>query len=87
MAHTVENSFTAYALNEDERVEASKLSTLQRKVIQTAVAEIAEAMIHMKLDPNDIESFIQDQAYKQGGLDMLQYLLSASESAYANTNN
>lgn len=80
MAKLITNSFSSYALSEDEEVEGSKLTITQKQVIQNQLAITSEELINLKLDPDNFQKFLQDQAFKQGYIAALQYQLELSAS-------
>lgn len=81
MAHLVANAFSMYQLTDKERLQGIVLSIMQKQVIQNRLAEIAEEKLLLEFDPDKSSSFIQQEAYKRGQIDILTYLLADSEAA------
>jgi hypothetical protein len=79
MAEIIPNSFTSYILTDAEMVQGSILNSLQMQVLQNRLAIIAEAKLHLRLDPDNVTVFAQELAYKQGQLDLLTELLEVSD--------
>ena len=75
------NSFTSYSLTEKQALEGAILTTLQKQCIQNLLATNAEEKLRLEFDVANPESFIQQEAYKKGTIDILQYLVDASEAA------
>lgn len=79
--HLQPNTFSSYSLTDKEALEGTVLTTIQRAVIQNQLAAIAAEKIHLDYDASNPETFIQQEAYKRGQIDILRYLLDASEAA------
>lgn len=81
MATMIVNSFTTYELTEEEELHGTILTTAQEQVLQNKRAMIAEEKLALEFDPERPKDFIQQDAYKKGQLDLITYLLDASEAA------
>jgi hypothetical protein len=85
MSHLIQNTFSTYQLDEDELVQGSLLTTLQKQVIQTQIGTIADEKLRLEFDSDKPMQFMQQEAYKRGQLDALNYLLQASEALELDT--
>lgn len=81
MAHLVDNTFSSYFLTEDEETEGSILSITQRQLLQNDLATCAEEKLRLEFDPAEPQLFIQQEAFKKGQIELIQYMLDRSESA------
>jgi len=72
------NIFTSYELTEQEIVSGSILTELQTAVIQNRLATIVKAKLELKLDCNNINLFVQQEADLAGRMVELQSILDAS---------
>ena len=84
MSHLIQNTFSTYQLDEDELVQGTLLTTLQKQVIQTQIGTIADEKLRLEFDSDKPMQFMQQEAYKRGQLDALNYLLQASEALELN---
>lgn len=75
------NTFSTFHLTEEQQLQSAILTDLQRCHLQNQLAAIAEEKIRLEYDPANPETFIQQEAYKRGQLDILSYLLELSETA------
>jgi hypothetical protein len=80
-APLVINSFTQYALTEEQTLQGSILTPLQVMVIHNQLTAIAEEKIGIKFDPDNIYTFAQQEAELTGQIGILRYLLETSELA------
>lgn len=78
MAVLIENSFSSYALTEDEERQGSLLTITQKQFLQNQVALCAEEKIALEFDPSEPNLFLQAEAYKKGQIDAYKYLLECS---------
>lgn len=81
MSHPTPNTFTTYALSEDEVKQGQQLTSLNVAVLQNQRAQIAEEKLSLVFTPNDVLSYTQQEAYLKGQLDLLSYILAANESS------
>jgi hypothetical protein len=81
MSELIPNSFSSYNLTEKEVLQGSILSTLQKQVLQNQLAAIAEEKLRLDYDPAKILEFVQQDAYKRGQIDLLSFILDASDAA------
>lgn len=79
--NTTDSSFISWKFTEEEELSASILSDLQVKRIQTELCNLAESKLNLKLNPTNINEFIQDEAFISGEIAMLRNLLDVSEAA------
>ena len=78
---THNSSFSRYVMSDKEALEGAVLTSLQKASIQNQLAAVAEEKIYLEYDVSTPETFMQQEAYKRGQLDILRYLLDASETA------
>jgi len=86
-AHLIPNSFSTYNLSEKEALEGSILTDLQQKCLQNQLAIHAEEKLSLQYDPEKPMTFVQQEAYKKGAIDILRYLIDASDAANVELNN
>ena len=79
MSALLTNSFTSWALTPEELEAGSKLSELQRQVIQNMISEFAEQKIALLFDPQNPMQFAQLEAELQGKIGILKHLLAQSD--------
>lgn len=79
----VANPFTSYTFTPDEFRSGSTLTTLQKMVIQTQIAQTAEEKLAVVFDPKDTQSSGLQMSYLAGKLDSLTFLLASSDEAEA----
>lgn len=83
MPKLIPNLFTKYEFTEAEAVQGSIFTAIQKQMIQTKIAELAEEKCSLKFDPTTPHSFIQREAELQGQINSLQWIIALSESAEA----
>lgn len=71
----IPHSFTQYELTEEENKAGHLFTESNRGIIQNMISEAANARIALTLDPQNINAFVQAEAYLKGKIDALQYLL------------
>lgn len=76
----IPNSFTTYALTEEDALTGSVFTPLQKQVLNNHLASLAEEKLTLEFDVNNDKSFIQQEAYKTGQIKLLQYLLDNSQA-------
>lgn len=81
MSTRVDTSFSRYTFTEDEALQAEVLTVLQKQRLQNLMSEAAETQIALVVDPNNINEFLQQQAYNSAKIELIKYLLEASEVA------
>lgn len=91
MAQLIQNSFSSYELTIEEELQGSILTITQLQVLQNQLAFIVEEKINIEFDPapDKVLEFVQQEAYKKGQMELLQYIISNSEVAtkeYMNSN-
>ena len=86
MSHLIPNTFSTYHLTEEETLQGSVLSFTQRQVMQNRLAVVAEEKLGLEFDTAKPESFIQQEAYKKGQVELYQWLLDESDTAVAALN-
>lgn len=81
MAELVPHSFNRYQLTPRESLESLILTPLQKMGIQNQIAQISDELLTLDFDPEKPKTFVQDQAYKRGQLEILRYQLIASQES------
>ena len=79
----MDNAFKTYPLTEDDTLQGYVLSELQLAVLQNETAVVANQLISLTVDVQNVPKFIQEQAYLAGQLAIYQTLTSRSKEAYA----
>jgi hypothetical protein len=74
-------SFNYTQLTDQQFAEGSVLSMNQKLVLQNQRAAIAEQLLGLEFDTDNHLKFVQNQAFLQGQLAMLKWLLDASFAA------
>jgi hypothetical protein len=80
MAQQLLNKFSSFALSDKEQEAGEVLSLETELVLQNEVALLAEELVALKYDPQNAVLFYQQQAYKSGQLDQLEFILNRSRS-------
>jgi len=83
MAHLNTNTFSSYALTEEEVLAGSVYTIAQLQVLQNILADIAEEKMALEIDPANFNSYLQREADLAGRLKILQYLIETSEAIVA----
>lgn len=81
MATIVPNTFTSWDLSDAEALQGSIFTITQLQVLQNKLSEIAEEKINLEFTPDDAMSFVQQEAYKKGQLELIQYMIDSSEAS------
>ncbi len=81
MAQIRSNIFTSYDLTDEEQLSGTVLTVSQKQVLQNMLSDVAEAQLYLEIDVAKPHEYIQQNAYKQGQIELLSYLLEASNSA------
>lgn len=81
------NSFSSYHLTEDDSLEGSILTTLQKQVIHNLLVVRAEQKLNLQLDAANPSSFIQEEACLAGEIAAYRTLIDNSEAAVELKNN
>jgi hypothetical protein len=77
MATPLPTVYTRYDLSEEELAAAAALSPFTVMWIQTLIGDAAERKLSIPVDPNNIQLFVQEEAYYRGQIDALSTLLNA----------
>ena len=80
------NSFSQYILTEEETVSGSVLSADQKRVMQNLIAESAEESLNLTYNSTDPIKYAQQEAYLKGKMDILKWLIEASDAYEAARN-
>lgn len=81
MANLIENMYSSYQLTPEEAMRGASLTLLQRQVLQNDISMVANEMLDLQFDPAKPDSFIQEQAYKKGQLQALNWRMTCSMQA------
>jgi len=74
------HSFNRYELSEEEQRAGAALTLTNQAVVQNLIAGAAEQKLHLNLDPQDMNGYVQQEAYLRGQIDVLTFLLDQSKS-------
>lgn len=85
MATIIANTFSSYALTEEEQQQGMMLTLTQAQMVHNHRAIAAEAILALKYNPSEPDAFLQEDAYNKGYIAALTYLLDLSDSARAAT--
>lgn len=74
------SNFQIVPLNEVETLSGQQLTDLNLAVLQNRTAELANQLINVNIDPNDIYKSIREQAFVQGQMAEIQYIAAKSHA-------
>ena len=80
MAILIPNTFSSYDLTEDEEKQGAILTNLQLQVMQNHLATVAEEKLSLTVDPNNMQQFLMEDAYKRGQIDLILYFMEVSRA-------
>jgi hypothetical protein len=83
MSTLVSNTFSSYQLTREEDISGRILNTQQKQVLQNQLSSIATDKLNLIFNPKEPEDYAMQVAYKQGQLDLINYLLAESEETEA----
>lgn len=75
MAIQIPSKFMKFQLTPEEETAAKVFAPLNLMWLQNLRSEWAEKKLNVKVDPEDIKDFVQQEAYIQGKLELLNELL------------
>ena len=78
LGHLRLNTFSSYSMLEEDVVTNSIFTLGQMQVIQNLLAVKAEEKLLLEYDVSNPSSFIQQESYHKGQVELLQYLLDNS---------
>lgn len=78
MASMAPNAFTTWDLTPEEEHQGAIYTITQLQVLQNLLAANAEEKLYLAPDPKAPERFIQDEAYKRGQIELLQWMIDNS---------
>ena len=81
MSYPASNVFTTFSLTPDELTKGQQLTSLNVAFIQNLRSQLAEEKLNLVFTPNDINTYLQQEAHLKGQLDVLSYILSCNEEA------
>ncbi len=76
----VSHLFYKFKLTPEEQEAGHTLGGLTITVLHNLRTDIAEQKLNLTFTPNDVLGFTQQESYLKGQLDMLSYLIDASET-------
>jgi hypothetical protein len=80
MPHPSSNVFSTYVVSQQEEAVGKTLTHLNIAVLQNLRSQIAEQKLNLPFTPNDIQSYLQQEAYLRGQLDCISYILAEHEA-------
>lgn len=81
MANLIPTALTKYELTEQEELQGSILTELQRCKLQNLKADIAQNRLNLEFDVTNTLKFAQDEALLKGQLQIIDLLMYAHEEA------
>ena len=87
MSHLTTNTFSKWALLEEEELQGSIFTLDQLKVLQNNLSDKAEFRLALDFDPDKPQDFIQQEAYTKGQIELLRYLIDNSAHCQELINN
>jgi len=81
MATIIPNTFTSYELTDTEALQGAIFTITQIQALQNQLSAIAEEKLNMEFDPEAAQLFMQNEAYKRGQMELLQFLIDNSKAA------
>jgi hypothetical protein len=78
LGHLRLNTFSSYSMLEEDVVVNSIFTIGQMQVLQNLLAVKAEEKLVLEYDVSNPTSFIQQESYHRGQVELLQYLLDNS---------
>jgi len=81
MATLIPNDFSSYNLTEEEAIQGSVFTTLQKQVIQNQLSNAAIEKNNLELDTNNPLQFAQQEASLAGQIAAFRFLLDTSAVA------
>ena len=75
MAVRIANMFESYSFTDEEILEASKLTDIQRRYWQHRLSDVTMQKLNLTFDPDKPLDFMQQESYARGRIDMLLELL------------
>jgi len=81
MARLRDNEFSSYTLTDEEELQGSLLTVTQRQVMQNQLSAAVSEKITLEFDTDKPDKFMQQEAYKRGQIDILNFILASSDAA------
>lgn len=81
MAILIPNNFSSYNLTDDEVREGSIYTITQLELLQNDLAAAAEEKLVLEFDTTNPQTFIQQEAFKRGQIELLRYIIDRSLNA------
>ena len=79
MSHEIQTDFRLFELDPQEQREAAKFTLLQEQWLQNMLGSVAHQKLNLKVDPNNFHSFLQEEAYLTGQMDLLRAILTPAQ--------
>ena len=80
MATPIPNKFTSYDLSTEEMTSGYMLSPATVHVIRNELSIAAETKLALVVDPNNVQAFVQAEAYQRGKIEFIDWLLAMNDS-------
>ena len=80
MAYLIPNSTSSWELSDEEVMQGSMFTETQMHVLQNHLASLVEEKLALEVDPNNYAAYLQQEAYKRGQIETMQYLMSNSDA-------
>lgn len=81
MQINTDSRYLSYQLTEAELLSGAILNSNQRALLQNKLAQAAEELLNIKVDTTNVLAFVQQQAFLQSKVDVLQQILDDSNEA------
>ena len=76
--------YCKYDHTEEEILQGSMLSQIQTEVFQNLLSGYADERLTLAYDVNNPGTFVQQEAYKKGQIELVEFILASSKSAQEN---
>jgi hypothetical protein len=71
--------FLTHQLSTQEATQGEALNPIQHRSIQNLIAQIAEQKLRLPFDPATPYAYVQQEAFLQGQIEILEHLLERSD--------
>jgi hypothetical protein len=82
VSELIPNEFSTFKLTDQEALEGCILTITQKEVLHNLLAANASELLGLEYDIKEPSSYIQQEAYKRGAIDVLRFILASSDSAH-----
>lgn len=76
----VKSQFQSFELTLEEQTQSLRLSSLNVAALHNLRTDTLHAMLALEFNPTEPLEYMRQKVYKQGQVDMLSYLIDASEA-------